>query len=253
MYGLAALLLFGLQLPDLPAVEKNPHTSKDDLEQGKKLYGGRCAGCHGPSGDGGKGTNLAVPRLPRAQTDRALYKIIRDGIPDTEMPRHNMTPREIWQISAYVRSLGRSDRESIRGDAARGAALAEGKGGCLQCHVMKGRGGLLGPPLDDIGLRRSAAYLRTKLVNPQADLSADFALVQLKTKRGEALTGVRLNEDTWSIQMRDMSNRLHSFWKTDLAQFTTEHRTLMPSYKGALDDREIDDLLTYLTGLRGER
>ena len=47
---------------------------------------------HGPAGNGGKGANLAVPSLPRAQTDIALYKVIRYGLPETEMPGANMTP-----------------------------------------------------------------------------------------------------------------------------------------------------------------
>ena len=65
----AVLLLLPAQILDLPVVTKNPYTAAADLEQGKKLYNGRCAGCHGPAGNGGKGANLAVPSLPRAQTD----------------------------------------------------------------------------------------------------------------------------------------------------------------------------------------
>jgi mono/diheme cytochrome c family protein len=84
----AALLLF----------QQNPHTTAADVELGKKLYGGRCAGCHGPTGDGGKGTNLAMPQLPRAQTDEALYRVIREGLRDTEMPAHNMTPARYGKL-----------------------------------------------------------------------------------------------------------------------------------------------------------
>src|SRR5262249_39828239 len=102
----AAVLLFvPAQILDLPVVTKNPYTAEADLEQGKKLYSGRCAGCHGPAGNGGKGANLAVPSLPRGQTDIALYKVIRYGLAETEMPGTNMTQREIWQIVAHVRSL----------------------------------------------------------------------------------------------------------------------------------------------------
>src|SRR5215471_2550706 len=50
---------------------------------------GCCAGCHGPLGNGGKGANLAAPSLPRAQTDIGLYKVIRYGLPETEMPGAN--------------------------------------------------------------------------------------------------------------------------------------------------------------------
>ena len=77
-----ALLFFQLPLQmDLPNVDRNPHTTADDLALGKKLYAGRCAGCHGPGGDGGKGANLAVSQLPRASTDLALYRVVRYGLP----------------------------------------------------------------------------------------------------------------------------------------------------------------------------
>src|SRR5690242_12643761 len=121
MIWVYALLFFQQPLPlDLPTVEKNPYTTEADVDQGKKLYAGRCAGCHGPAGNGGKGANLAVPVLPRGTTDLSLYKVIRYGIPETEMPSFNMAPREIWQLSAFVRTLGRIAAETVEGDPARG-------------------------------------------------------------------------------------------------------------------------------------
>jgi cytochrome c oxidase cbb3-type subunit III len=235
-------------LPDLPKEDKNPHTSASDLEQGKKLYGGRCAGCHGPAGDGGKGTNLTTPVLPRGETDLALYRVIRYGLPETEMPGHNMTQREIWQIAGFVRTLGRLDAASVRGDARNGEMLVRGKGSCLQCHVLEGQGGHLGPPLTDIGRRRSPAYLRTKLVNPGEELAANFKLVKLTTRSGQSMSGVLLNEDTWSIQLRDNNMGLHSFWKQDLTGLAVEQRTLMPSYAKRLNEQELTDVVAFLTG-----
>jgi cytochrome c oxidase cbb3-type subunit 3 len=247
------LLLFQHVILDFPGVEKNPYTSAADVASGKKLYAGRCAGCHGPTGDGGKGTNLATPMLPRAQSDLALYRVIRRGLPDTEMPGHNLTPKEIWQISAFVRSLAGTGNESIPGDASRGAAIVRSKGGCLQCHVVKGEGGLMGPALTDIAVRRSPSYLHMKLTDPGKDLAGDFRLVQLTTRNGQKLSGIRMNEDTFSIQVRDMNNKPHSFWKQDLAELNVESRTMMPSYKEKLSAQELNDVVKYLMNLRGER
>ena len=81
----ATVLLFQIQI-DLPSTEKNPFTSEADVVYGRKLFAGRCAGCHGPTGNGGKGADLVVPALPRAATDLALYRVVRYGIPETEMP-----------------------------------------------------------------------------------------------------------------------------------------------------------------------
>jgi cytochrome c oxidase cbb3-type subunit III len=252
MLWFTALLLFQQGVLDLPNVDKNPHTSAEDIAIGKKLYGGLCAGCHGPAGDGGKGTNLASAVLPRAQNDLGLYRVIRYGLPDTEMPAHNRTPREIWQISAYVRSLGNIQGERTSGSPKRGSELLKGKGGCLQCHVAGGTGGHLGPPLDGVGRRRSATYLRTKLVDPGKELAGNFAVVQLSTQSGQKLSGVRLNEDTWSIQVRDMSSKIHSLWKEDLSELKVEQKTLMPSYRDRLTPQELEDIVAYLAHMRGE-
>jgi cytochrome c oxidase cbb3-type subunit III len=253
MLWFAALLLFQHGALDLPNVDKNPHTGAEDIALGKKLYGGLCAGCHGPAGDGGKGTNLATPVLARAQNDLGLYRVIRYGIPDTEMPSHNRTPREIWQISAYVRSLGKIESEQTSGSPKRGGELVRGKGGCLQCHLAGGAGGHIGPPLDGIGRRRSTTYLRTKLFDPGKELAGNFAVAQITTKSGQKLSGVRLNEDTWSIQVRDMSSKIHSFWKTDLSDLKVEQKTLMPSYRDRLTRQETEDIVAYLAQMRGEQ
>ena len=250
---IVALFLFQhVVTSDLPIVDKNPHTNAADLEQGRKLYAGRCAGCHGPSGDGGKGTNLATPILPRGQTDLALYRVIRYGLPETEMPAHNMTQREIWQMAAYVRTLGRVG-EGARGDIGKGSELVRGKGRCLQCHVLDGQGGHLGPSLSDIGLRRSPAYLRMKLLDPGQELAADFRVVKLTTRDGRKITGVRMNEDTWSIQIRDSDLGLHSFWKQDLAELSVEQRTFMPSYARQLSEKEMTDVVAFLASTGGQQ
>lgn len=248
----AALLLFQ-QSFDSPIAATNPHTSTTDIAEGRKLYNGRCAGCHGPTGDGGKGANLAVPMLSRGQTDRALYRTIRYGLRETEMPGHNMTEREIWQISAYVRTLGRTKTEVVTGNREHGAAIVRGKGGCLQCHILDGEGGLLGPSLTGIGLRRSPSYLRTKLLEPGREIAADFYQVHVTTRGGQKLSGVVMNEDSWSIQIRDMKGGLHSFWKEDLPDIKRQHSTFMPSYEGKLAAGEINDVVAYLSATGGRR
>ena len=68
---------------------------------------------------------------------------------------------------------------------------------------------------------------------------------------GSELTGVRVNEDTFSIQIRDVGNRVHSLWKAELQQLDKEWgRSPMPSYKEALAPAELDDLVAYLATLR---
>ncbi|MBM3784935.1 MAG: c-type cytochrome [Acidobacteria bacterium] len=243
-----ALLLF--QLGDIP--EKNPFTSEADLTHGKKLYNGRCAGCHGPTGEGGKGANLAVPQLPRAAEDRSLYRVIRAGIPDTEMPGSLMDTKEIWQLAAYVRSLGRVQQTAVAGDAAKGAGVFRGKG-CIGCHTIGVDGGRSGPSLTAVGSRRNGAYLKEKVENPAGSIPEKFRVVEISTKDGKKVNGQLLNEDTFSIQIRDGADRFHSVWREDILAVSMEHRTPMPAYKGKLSASELDDVVAYMLTLRGDQ
>jgi putative heme-binding domain-containing protein len=240
-----------LLLQTLAPAEKNPHTATADVAHGKRIFAAQCAGCHGPTGDGGKGTNLAVPVLPRAAADASLYEIIRFGIPDSEMPSHMLTPREVWQVAAFVRTLGASGAATVAGNASRGRELVRGKAGCLACHAVDGEGGHGGPPLNGIGARRSAGWLRSKLLDPAAEVPMSFRTAALTTRSGQKLSGLRLNEDTWSIQLRDPGGRLHSFWKSDLTDLKYDRQTTMPSYRDRLAERELDDVVAYLSRLRG--
>ncbi|HLH38607.1 MAG TPA: c-type cytochrome, partial [Bryobacteraceae bacterium] len=130
--------------------------------------------------------------------------------------------------------------------------IYRGKGNCAQCHTVRGEGGVLGPELTDIGARRSAAHLRAAVLDPERTLPEGFLLVRIRTKDGRAITGVRLNEDIFTIQIRDLNGGLHSFIKADLAELEKETgKTPMPSFRAVLSAAETDDLVAYLASLRG--
>jgi cytochrome c oxidase cbb3-type subunit 3 len=223
-----------------------------DLAQGTRLFESQCGSCHGPLGNGGKGANLAQPRLRRATDDQALSNIIRRGIRGTEMPGSPLTPSQVSSIAAYVKTLGRVAPEDISGDRDRGEAVYAGLD-CARCHTLGGRGGIIGPGLDDIGARRSATHLREALLAPEASVPSGFLQLRVVTRDGVALTGIRINEDAFSIQLRDLSGRLHSFWKDELDLIDPQwQRSPMTSYEGRLTVEQTDDLVAYLVALRGD-
>jgi hypothetical protein len=62
--------------------------------------------------------------------------------------------------------------------------------------------------------------------------------------------GTLLNQDTFSVQLRDEAQNLRSFLKSDLR----EHGFLpspMPSYRGRLTPQEVADVVSYLLTLKG--
>ena len=250
--GLLLLVAAGASAQTTEVPKDNPFTSAGDVQRGGRLFAANCSPCHGPKGNGGRGANLARPKLPRASDDRALFLIIRDGIPNTEMPGSwSMDDHEMWQTAAFVRTLGRLAPEAVSGDAAAGAAVFRSKG-CIGCHTVRAEGGRMGPALTEIGERRGAAYLRALVLDPASHLPEDFTMADLNTRAGARITGIVINEDTYSIQVRDLADGLHSFWKKDLATMEQHtDRTPMPSFRGRVSDRELEDLVAYLVSLRG--
>lgn len=211
---------------------------------GASLYLSQCAVCHGERGEGGRGPALARPTLRNAPDDKALFAVIRRGIPNSGMPGVALAESEIHTLVAHVRTLGRvAAASALPGNPQRGKQIYFGKSGCSECHRV------VGPDLTGIGARRSPAYLRTSLTDPGADLPAGFVMLEALAKDGRIVTGSRVNEDTFSLQLLDAQGRVHSFWKWELREWKRQPgRSPMPSYRGVLSEMDLDDVTAFLAG-----
>jgi putative heme-binding domain-containing protein len=255
MRAVAILLAAGaMYAADEPGKRIKLPGGKHDIAAGEALYQSHCSLCHGTTGGGGRGPALAQPKLRRAPDDTTLFKVIQEGIPGTEMPgAWQMDDKELRQTAGYVRSLGRISIKPVPGDVTQGRQVYE-KNGCANCHTINGSGRPMGPELSSIGARRSAMYLREAITDPEAAVPDDFLQVRATPADGPAITGVRLSEDTFTLQVRDYSGRLHAFWKRDLKDIRKEQgKSPMPSYKDKLNDSELTDLIAYLVSLREDQ
>ncbi|MBM3727933.1 MAG: c-type cytochrome [Acidobacteria bacterium] len=227
----------------------NPFTTPLDIEEGSRTFLSQCANCHGRDGRGGQGTpDLTTGNFRRASSDEGLFQVVSRGVSGTTMPAFSLSGRSIWQTLAYVRSLsaGRT-RELAKGDAGRGAALFESQG-CLGCHSRQGKGGASGPDLTEIGSERTLQEIRTSLLDPQGDVAPGFWRLRAQTRDGRTVEGLRLNEDTYSVQYMDGSGRLSTLMKSDVARFEVDRRSPMPALKGKLSGPQIEDLVAFLVG-----
>jgi len=220
---------------------------------GQRRFESQCALCHGQDGSGGRGPNLQRPKLDHAPDDAALRKVIAEGIPP-EMPgAWQLSPREVASVAVYVRKIGAVPAEPIPGDAARGEQVYESKG-CANCHLIGGVGSGFGPELTDIGARRNISYLRESILVPEAAVPDGFLMIEASTNSGAIVRGIRVNEDTFTIQIKDSKGLFSSFRKTDLRELRKlRGKSPMPSYQGSLTPEELTDLTAYLTNLRGKR
>jgi len=222
------------------------YTWAKTVDLGTSLFERNCVVCHGIGGTGGRGPALNRTRLVLAPDDSALRALIRDGHPP-EMPGNQFFSEDDLEVVArYVRSLGRTEADEVRGDAARGAEIFT-KNGCPACHILAGKGAGYGPELTDLGDRRSARYVRQVILKPTADLPEGFLMVRVVTADGQAIRGIRVNEDTYTLQLKDTTGRFYSFRKTDLREIEKLiGESPMPSFEGIFGAADLDDVVAFL-------
>ena len=249
---ITALVLGGwaLTLSAQEAEVGNPHTSRADVTIGAGLFRSHCAQCHGLAGIGGRGPNLTLGEFRHGSSDAALLRTVKEGIQGTQMPGSYFDPDKLWRVVAYVRSLSESPRVTdLPGSREEGEELFRGRGACLQCHLVRGEGGRLGPDLSDIGSRRSPEFLKISLAKPNAHVDPRYWSLRVVEKSGKTLQGIRLNEDPYSLQMMDVDENLRSLRKRDV-EIHLEKTSWMPPYEGVFSPGEQDDIVAYLDSLR---
>jgi cytochrome c oxidase cbb3-type subunit III len=229
--------------------------TETDLADGKATFRSNCAFCHGLTGGGGRGPALNTGRFLHGSADDDIKNVIKSGVPGTTMPAFEFEKDELGRLVAYVRTLSISSGKGVSaapvaGDAAKGRQVYE-RSGCAGCHRVGSEGNVFGPELTRIGAGRSAEYLRESIVNPSADVPEEYAGVTVITRDGKRITGVRVNEDTFSVQLRDASQNFRMFQIDEVQQVTRETKSLMPVYSSLSKD-DLQNLLAYLDSLRGD-
>ena len=222
-----------------------------DIEYGLSVYRSQCVTCHGENGNAIPGVDFSSRQLRRVASDRELQALLTTGIPESGMPPADLDTAEMSGIVAYLRNWN-FDAEGITlGDASRGRVVFEVKGDCLRCHRVKGQGPRVAPELTAIGRVRPPSALRRSILDPTGSMRPINRPVQLMTADGTRVVGRRLNEDTYTVQLIDQQERLRSFDKADLREFTVLTESPMPAYGDQLSTQELADLLAYLVSLKG--
>jgi putative heme-binding domain-containing protein len=250
---LAAVLALGCVVSyPVAAQDHAGQYSQADIDRGSRLYGANCAICHGAAGNAISNVDLRSGKFRKAVSDEDLGRLIVAGVPGTAMPPHQFQGAELTGIVAYVRSMRDLNAATVAvGDARRGQEVFSGKGACRSCHRVNGQGSRLAPDLSDIGTVRSASALQGSLLDPTANMLPINRSVRAVTKDGKVITGRRLNEDTYSVQLIDAQERLVSLIKADLKEYAVIKTSPMPSYRDKLHNQELADVVAYLLTLNG--
>ena len=191
-----------------------------DIEYGAQLYSGHCVVCHGERGDAMPGANLGSGRFRHAETDRDLTNVIRNGVAGTAMAPSAYTESELGALVAFLRNMSSVNLERMKlGDPARGRALFVGKGDCDSCHRVGADGPRAAP---DLTQHRCDAHRRdSRACSARSERLAAAANrpVRAVLRDGTVVTGRRLNEDTFTVQLLDSNERLVSLDRAAIREY----------------------------------
>ena len=246
----------------VPAAAPTPQS----IANGKSNFRLFCSYCHGINADGGfRAPSLVSGHLSHGDSDAAILNNILHGVPGTAMPANDIDDSEAREIIAYLRSLQKSSSAPSTGNPESGRKLFFGEAYCARCHMVSGQGGRLGPDLTRVGAMRPRDFLVESIRTPDAELTEravplDFGsvaityeLITVTTQQGTAFSGVIINEDSFTLQFMDDHEKIHSWLKSELKSIVHEKRSPMPKYDNhQLSDAQLDDLIAYLSSLRGD-
>lgn len=187
-FGFSAVFL-GLTLDTLRRVPQQTNAANltPQVIEGKHLWEqNNCMGCHTLLGEGA----YYAPELTKVYERRGpdfIKAMLRD--PEAMYPgqrrmvKYDLAPVEIDALVAFFKWIGEMDLNGfppkptllpVAVPSPTGSnAVAEIERPkifnqlCIACHSLGGQGGVVGPPLDDVGNRRSYDNLMAWLTDPQ--------------------------------------------------------------------------------------
>ena len=116
--------------PREEATADNVFTGTLDVRMGQRVFRQQCGRCHGRDGAGGELGPDLTQGFSNASTDAGLFKIVREGLPNTQMIgiSRRSTDQSVWMVVSYLNSLNNTADVDLPGSATTGQQLFAGKG-----------------------------------------------------------------------------------------------------------------------------
>ena len=174
--------------------------------------------------------------------------MIRNGIPEAGMPAFPIARQDLDQIVGFILALrAPAGEHPVEGDVRAGEQFFFGKGNCTGCHMVRGRGGILGPDLTNLARDRRIGQIRRAVLDPNASVTPGYRPVSVRLSDGNQLRGLAKNESNYDLQLQTLDGAWHLLTRAQITEVSRERQSLMPPVKA--DPNEMRDLLAFLTRL----
>ncbi|GAB3253753.1 hypothetical protein GCM10027347_13730 [Larkinella harenae] len=197
---------------------------------------------------------LSKTALAKPQARLVLEALASKGIDAPELNnRLNKMAEERTIVSRqyspeYVEKLAKAVQE--QGDARRGELIYRANPSCAACHALNGKGGTIGPNLSAVGRGLSSREIITEVLWPNQNIKEGYNRVQVETKKGEIIQGIKVFETPEAIQIKTTdSPKSRMVNKKELAKQTETGSLMPPGLMDAYSEEEVRDLIRFLSEL----
>ena len=218
--------------------------------EGEQQFASTCAACHGSDGSGAKAPSIIGPNIA-SLSDAELLRVVHNGTAAGMPSFAQLGDAKIAAVVRYLRTLqGQGDAgltAVVTGDAEAGRVLYFGRAQCSSCHMIAGQGGFIASDLTAYGRSHPPQAIVQAIVDPDKNLAAQSRAVEVRTKKGQTLTGVLRSEDNFNLVLQTEDGRFHFFARSSLADVQYANHSLMPrDYGTRLTSAELNDLAAFL-------
>ena len=143
----------------------------------------------------------------------------------------------------------------LTGDAKAGAAVFRNANGanCISCHQIGDEGKMLGPPLSTVGQKLSRDQLYQAILYPSSAILMSYESWVVKTKKGEVVTGLKVEDTPDHITIKDTKLEYHDIPAEEVQRAVKQPISIMPEgLSGTMTAQDLVDLVEYLTTLRNQ-
>ncbi len=200
-----------------------------------------------------RATLALVKARPASESTSQLVRTLEAGLPENQQvlvagrmeppqpPDAATLARLEERLPDFLRALAEP------GNLERGRELFQEH--CSACHVAKGIGTAVGPPLDAEFQRAEETILRDILF-PHETITAGYEACRLEMRRGDDIVGLRVAESPTSVTLRFVGGSEATVLRKRVERVHLHKVSLMPVQFGELlTPRDVGDIVGFLRQL----
>jgi putative membrane-bound dehydrogenase-like protein len=213
---------------------------------------------HLPSG--ARRSVLAVADRSEAATSALLDALSEDLVRPVEVPidvverlKHSASERIRQRVGTLFRPLAANrlavverykSALTLAGEPVRGAAVF--RDNCLTCHSIQRFGQQVGPELSSVS-SRAAEILLHDVLDPSAQIAANFVSYVLVTQDGKTFEGLLISQNGDSVRLRRAQGEETVVPLRSIEQLRASNKSLMPEgFETKITPQAMADLLAFL-------